>query len=194
MGGGPSAQEGGDEALLTLEPLLEAVQDGVEHAGWRLSGLQKTTSMEFEGPWAGQSTRSAYLFFHRADLPEAVSVDVYLDETSRGLKGNLALVVDGPELGEMPDLPQLLGRVAGASAETLPSGYRTPVSVRAGMSDAGGDPSEAELQFRFKLSLPARAMRTGSSAVSALAASAVGSFERLLERPEIAELLPPVVE
>jgi hypothetical protein len=29
-----------------------------------LSGLQKTTSHQFEGRWEGESTRSAYLFFH----------------------------------------------------------------------------------------------------------------------------------
>ena len=48
--------------LLTLEPLLDAVRLGVEDAGWTLSGLQKTTSHEFDGRWAGESTRSAYLF------------------------------------------------------------------------------------------------------------------------------------
>lgn len=182
------------EGLLTLEPLVEAVQDGVEHTGWRLSGLQKTTSMEFEGKWAGSTTRSAYLFFHRADLPEAVSLDVFLDETEKGLRGNLALVVDGPELGQEADVPALLARVAQASSETLPEGYRSPVSLRLGMSDARSNPEEADLQFRFKLVLPRSAVQAGGSAVSALASAAVSAFEHLLERPEIAELLPPVVE
>ncbi|MEE8147462.1 MAG: hypothetical protein V3T24_07665, partial [Longimicrobiales bacterium] len=86
--------------VMTLEPLLEAVQDGIERAGWALSGLQKTTSLQFEGRWEGESTRSAYLFFHREGLPDWVSLDVFLDETSKGLKGNFALVIDGPELGE----------------------------------------------------------------------------------------------
>jgi hypothetical protein len=184
----------GSEGLLTLEPLVEAVQDGVEHAGWLLSGLQKTTSMEFEGKWTGSTTRSAYLFFHRADLPEAVSLDVFLDETEKGLRGNLALVVDGPDLGQVADVPALLARVAQASLETLPEGYRTPVSLRLGMSDAGSRTEEADLQFRFKLVLPRSAVRAGESAVSALASAAVSAFEHLLERPEIAELLPPVVE
>ena len=52
-------------SLDTLEPLIDAVRDGVEGKGWSLSGLQKTSSTEFEGRWAGQTTRSAYLFFHR---------------------------------------------------------------------------------------------------------------------------------
>ena len=89
--------------LLTLEPFLDAVREGLEEAGWELSGLQKTTSFEFEGRWAGDSSRSAYLFFHRPDVPDWASVDAFLDETSRGLKGNLALVLDGPVLTEIPD-------------------------------------------------------------------------------------------
>jgi hypothetical protein len=180
--------------LLTLEPLVEAIQDGIAQTGWILSGLQKTTSTEFEGRWAGQSTRSAYLFFHRPDLPEAVSVDVFLDETPQGLKGNLALVVEGPELAEVGDVPALLARIASASEETLPEGYRTPIALRLGLDDAAQPPKQAEVQFRFKLRIPRTAFQAGGSAVSALASAAVGAFEHLLERPEIAELLPPVVE
>ena len=77
-------------SLDTLEPLIHAVQDGVQSRGWILSGTQKTTSMEFEGRWAGASTRSAYLFFHRDEVEDA-SVDVYLDETPAGLHGSLSL-------------------------------------------------------------------------------------------------------
>ena len=64
-----------------------------------LSGLQKTTSHQFEGRWQGESSRSAYLFFHDDARPDYVSIDVFLDETTRGLKGNLALVLAGPEWG-----------------------------------------------------------------------------------------------
>ena len=67
------------EPILTLEPLLEAVREGLETSGWELSGLQKTTSHQFEGRWEGDSTRSAYLFFHPPHGPDFVSVDVYLD-------------------------------------------------------------------------------------------------------------------
>ena len=186
-------QAGGDE-VLTLEPLLEAVRDGVEAAGWALSGLQKTTSLEFEGKWAGESTRSAYLFFHRLDLPEAVEVDAFLDETSQGLRGNLALVVDGPALSELGRVIPLLDRLASAARETLPEGYRTPISLRLSLPDSGEPGSSAGLQLRFKLRLPKSALEAGEAAVSALATAAVSAFERLLERPEVAELLPPVVE
>ena len=186
--------DAGGEELLTLEPLLEAVRDGVQAAGWALSGLQKTTSLEFEGKWAGESTRSAYLFFHRPDLPEAVEVDVFLDETSQGLRGNLALVVDGPRLSELGGMIPLLDRLAAAARETLPEGYRTPISLRLSLPDSDGPGSSAGLQLRFKLQLPTSALEAGEAAISALATAAVSAFERLLERPEVAELLPPVVE
>ncbi len=180
--------------ILTLEPLVDSVREGVEHTGWTLSGLQKTTSTEFEGRWKGESTRSAYLFFHREDLPEAVTVEGFLDETGQGLRGTLALVVDGPELGAVGDLPALLARAARAAGDTLPEGYRLPLSLRVGMPDARGAVREGEIQFRFKLRFPSSAFEAGSSAIAALASAAAGAFERLLERPEVAELLPPVVD
>lgn len=184
----------GSTELLTLEPLLDAVRSGIEDAGWLLSGLQKTTSHEFEGRWAGQSTRSAYVFFHRADLPETVGVEVFLDETSRGLRGNLALVLDGPELSRLGEVSCVMDRVAAATRETLPDGYRTPVSVRLAIPDGDVPAEQADVQFRIKLSIPRAAVDAGSSAVNALATAAVSAFEALLERPEVAEMLPPVVE
>jgi hypothetical protein len=187
------AAEGGGGAF-TLEDLLEGVRDGVEHAGWVLSGLQKTTSTEFEGRWAGDSTRSAYLFFHRPDLPEAVSLEAFLDESSRGLKGNVSLVVEGPELGGVGPIPPFLSRVAGAARDTLPEGYRTPLTLRLALRDSGENPEEASIQFRFKLPFPRTAVEAGRSAISALSSAGVTAFEQLLERPEVAELLPPVVE
>ena len=89
-------------SILTLEPLIEAVQEDVLATGWELSGLQKTTSHQFEGRWDGESTRSAYLFFHLDEGRQDASIDVYLDETSRGLMGNMALVVDLLDLQERP--------------------------------------------------------------------------------------------
>lgn len=180
--------------LLTLEPLVDAVRGGVEHAGWNLDGLQKTTSQEFQGRWAGESTRSAYLFFHRADLPESVAMEAFLDETSDGLRGNLALVVEGPHLCTLGPVPAVLERVARASFETLPKGYRTPVSLRLAVPDAETTAAGAEVHFRIKLNMPRAAFCAGAEAVSALCGVAVSAFEALLERPEVAEMLPPVVE
>ena len=115
-GGEQDAEGKGPEDLHTLEPFLEAIREGVEGRGWELSGLQKTTSYRFEGRWEGDSTRSAYLFFHRAGVPEDVSVDVYLDETSRGLKGNLALVMDVPDLGDVGPVQEALAVLCDTAA------------------------------------------------------------------------------
>ncbi len=184
----------GGSDLVTLEPLLDAVREGVEHAEWKLSGLQKTTSQEFEGRWAGESTRSAYLFFHRDDLPGCVSVEAFLDETTRGLRGNLSLVLDGPALGVLGGVPAVLNRVLRAASETLPEGYRTPVAVRVGVPEQDVPADQADVQVRIKLLIPMAAVEAGGSAITALASGAVRAFERLLERPEVAELLPPVIE
>jgi len=184
----------GGTDLLTLEPLVEAVRDGVEHAGWTLSGLQKTTSHEFGGAWDGESTRSAYLFFHREDLPETVAVEAYLDETSQGLRGNLALVLEGPALDRIGAVRGVLERVDRATSETFPTGYRTPVSLRVGTAGSRRPVGEAGVHVRVKLTIPGSALEVGASAVSALSSEAVVAFEALLERPEVAELLPPVIE
>lgn len=175
--------------ILTLEPLLEAVRDGMEGEGWELSGLQKTTSYEFEGRWAGDSSRSAYLFFHAEDVPDWVSIDVFLDETSRGLRGNLALVVDGPELSVMSDPRAVLSTLANAALDTLPKGYRTPLTLRYRLPKLQGDPSGSETEVRFKLYIPAKALEAGHSAVAALAASSAQAFRKVLASRELRPFL-----
>ncbi len=171
--------------LLTLEPLLAAIREGVEGAGWRLSGLQKTTSHEFEGRWKGESTRSAYLFFHSEDAPEGVSVDVFLDETSRGLRGNLALAVDGRDLGELGDAGRLLQELGKAAGETLIEGYSCPVTLRLRLADHDAPVEEAESEVRFKIKLPAAALEAGHGAVSALGTASTRAFEALLGHPAV---------
>jgi len=173
------------DSLRTLEPLVDAVQEGVEAVGWALSGLQKTTSHQFEGRWEGEQTRSAYLFFHKPGGWESVALDVYLDETSRGLKGNLALVLDGPDLRDARDLVPVMEALGRAATECLPDGYRTPVSVRFRMHDAGVDPCEAPSEIRIKVQIPVAAVRAGTSAVSALASTTIRCFEDLLDHPGI---------
>ena len=174
------------DAILTLEPLLEAVREGLQEAGWRLSGLQKTTSYEFEGRWAGDSSRSAYLFFHRPGVPDWVSIDAFLDETTRGLKGNLALVVDGPALRELPPPESILASLSRTAKAHLPPGYRTPLTLRFRLSDPTDDPKEADTEVRFKLLLPSSAMAAGASAVSALAEAAARAFLEILQGPDLA--------
>ena len=167
--------------LQTLEPFIEAVQDGITLAGWVLSGLQKTTSHQFEGRWKGESSRSAYLFFHNDNSPDFVSIDVFLDETTKGLKGNLALVVAGPEMGLLEPMPDLLAALAKVTADCLPDQYHTPFVVRLRMDGPEDDPRTAETEIRIKLTIPSEAMDAGASAVSALVSATTTAFERSLE-------------
>ena len=184
MSDGPSA-----EGILTLEPLLEAVRQGLTEAGWDLSGLQKTTSYEFEGRWAGDSSRSAYLFFHRQGVPDWISIDVFLDETSRGLKGNLALVLDGPPLGEMPNPEAALRTLARVATQHLPGGYRIPLTVRYRLPDPDGDPVEADTEIRIKLYLPRKAIGEGAAAVIGLTRAVADAYLGALAAPELGPFL-----
>ena len=168
------------QPLLTLEPFIEAIQEGITRAGWVLSGLQKTTSHQFEGRWEGENSRSAYLFFHNDERPEFVSIDVFLDETTRGLKGNFALVVNGPVLGQLEPMSDLLAALGRVTADCLPEGYATPCVVRLRIDDPGDDPEAADTEVRIKLTIPAAALSAGASAVSALATATTEAFERSL--------------
>jgi hypothetical protein len=178
---------GSPAPLLTLEPLLEAVREGLEGAGWELSGLQKTTSYEFEGRWEGDSSRSAYLFFHRADLPDWVSLDVFLDETTRGLRGNLALVLDGPVMGELGPPRDVLDGLAAVAAGHLPAGYRTPITLRFRLPDPKAGSDTADTEYRMKLYIPREALKAGHSAVSALSTAVARAFEEILSSGELAQ-------
>lgn len=173
------------EGILTLEPLIDAIREGLEGAGWELSGLQKTTSHQFEGRWEGESTRSAYLFFHSPSAPEPVSVDVYLDETSRGLTGNIALVVDLValrDLGEPGEALRILGTLSSAA---LPSKSRNPLTLRLRLEDGSSDPAEAETEVRFKLRLPKDVIAAGPASIQRLAATTVGAFETIIASVEL---------
>ena len=122
------------------------MRDGIESAGWALSGLQKTTSLEFEGRWEGESTRSAYLFFHAPERSEGVSIDVYLDETSQGLAGNLALVVDVVPLAHLGDPARVLGQLGEVAKKELPRGHITPLTLRLRLPNGATDPARAEAE------------------------------------------------
>ncbi len=175
--------------LLTLEPLIEAVRAGVEDAGWTLSGLQKTTSHEFEGRWAGESTRSAYLFFHQPRGRDPVSVDVFLDETSRGLGGNLTLAIAGPSLGELGDFRAALERLARVADRELTPGHRTPVTLRATVPERNARAEDAYTECRFRLTIPAVAIDAGARVVRTLSTATVESFEALLATRVVVDFL-----
>lgn len=180
----------GDPDILTLEPLIEAVREGVEEAGWELSGLQKTTSHQFEGRWEGESTRSAYLFFHPPAGPDYVSVDVYLDETSRGLSGNIALVADLVSLGELGEADAALEALRALSVRELDARHGRPLTLRFRLSDADRESAEAETEVRFKVKIPKAAISAGPSAVARLAAEVMSSFARILASDPLVALAP----
>lgn len=182
------------EPLLTLEPFLDAVREGLEEAGWELSGMQKTTSYEFEGRWAGDSSRSAYLFFHQPGVDDWASIDAFLDETSKGLKGNLALVVDGPQLGGISDPEEALRQLGKLAQVALPKGYATPLTLRYRMPGPGKNPLLADTEIRFKLHFPRKAMEAGMFAVTALARLSALAFREILQAPELIPFLAPSEE
>ena len=186
---GPPLSSPAEDAILTLEPLIEAVREGIETAGWELSGLQKTTSHDFEGRWEGESTRSAYLFFHSAAVSDPVSVDVYLDETSRGLTGNVALVVDLAPLGELGTPGEALRGLAELSERVLPRGFSTPLTLRLRLPDGSTAPESAETEVRFKLRLPKSVIVAGPTAVRGLARTTVSAFEEILRSPDLRRYL-----
>jgi len=180
------------EPILTLEPLLDAVRGGLEVEAWGMSGLQKTTSHEFEGRWAGESTRSAYLFFHRDDLPDFVSVEAFLDETSRGLKGNVSLVLDGRSLGELGEMRDLLRAMGETARRAMPGGYKTPLTVRMRLPRKETVPEEARTEYRFKLIIPQKAIVAGVAEASRITSMAAASFELILREESLAAFLPSV--
>lgn len=179
----------GSGDLSTLEPLLECVREGVEQSGWTLSGLQKTTSYQFEGRWEGDSTRSAYLFFHQETRPEEVSIDVYLDETSRGLTGNLALVVDLLPLAELGDVEEALRVLSALSTAAFPDPRVTPLTLRLRLPDSADPAGTAETEARFKVQISKQDVLEGADAVRRMCTSAVAGFERLLASPELSRYL-----
>jgi hypothetical protein len=178
------------DEILTLEPLLEAVREGIEGAGWKLSGLQKTTSLEFEGRWEGESTRSAYLFFHAPDRADGVSIDVYLDETSQGLAGNLALVVDVVPLAHLGEPARVLSELGTIAKTELPRGHLAPLTLRLRLPDGSREPGRAEAEVRFKLVLPSRTIAAGRAELRRLVADTVASFERISASEALARYLP----
>jgi hypothetical protein len=178
-----------DGGILTLEPLVEAVRTGVEFAGWRLSGLQKTTSYDFQGRWEGDSTRSAYLFFHASPGPDWATLDVFLDETSHGLSGNLALVVDARTLSELGEVAGALRGLAALARRRLPQRYRTPLTLRLHLGTPDADPGSAEAEMRFKVRIPRSAIASGAPVVSAMAGTAAGALRALLEDPGLTPFL-----
>jgi hypothetical protein len=184
----PMGLGGPGTPLLTLEPLIEVLRSSLEAAEWQLSGVQKTTSHEYDGRWAGESTRSAYLFFHSATDEGDESIDVFVDETSQGLNGSLTLVMDGPRLKELGSVQNALDRLRAAAATAAPAGVVTSIALRAGLRNADEPGGNAETVVRFRIPIPLVATRGGARDVAAVARSAVTTFEVLRVDPNLARL------
>ena len=151
--------------------------------------LRRGRSHQFEGRWEGESTRSAYLFFHRADRWDAVGIDVYLDETTRGLQGTISLVLEGPRLSGIGDPSDALALFGAAANERLPRGYRTPISLRVRLPEPSAEPGTSEVEVRFKVRVPTGAVQGGVGTVAALSSAVVRSFEHLLAHPGLQTLM-----
>lgn len=90
-----------------------------------------------------------------------MSVDVFVDETSRGIQGNLALVLEGPSLDRLGNTMEALGAVAPAAQRILPPTYRAPLSLRLRLAHTALEPSSATAEFRVKLRISQDALRGG---------------------------------
>ena len=121
-------------------------------------------------------------------------MEAFLDETSRGLQGNLTLVVAGPRCEDLGPASAVLERVATAASETFPDSCRVPLSLRLHLPGSQLPAGRAEVQVRIRVHLPEGRLEGGALAVHHFVQAAVGAFESLLERPEVAELLPPIVD
>lgn len=172
--------------VLTLEPFIEAIRQGVEASGWALSGLQKTTSHEFAGRWEGESSRSAYLFFHRSGADDGIGIEAFLDETTRGIQGNLSLVLEGPPLERLGDVPSALAAATDAVRRSLARAHHAAVSLKFRVEDAGGRVEAAGTELRVKVRVPQSALHEGVAAVAALTGRVVRAYESLLEDPGLA--------
>jgi len=166
----------------TIEPLLEAVREGLERAEWQLSGLQKTTSYEYEGPWEGASLRSAYAFFHGVedDEGEGPSIELFVDETDEGVDGTLSLLVAGPSLADQPAVAAVLERALNLAGRSLPPEMPAPVSVSYGHRGRGV-PEAATARVRFKARIPRTAVSAGRGAVDATLNTVIDAFRRVLD-------------
>ena len=115
----------------------------------------------------------------------------HLDETTRGLAGNVALVVDLQPLARLGDPAHVLGELGGVAEDELPGGYVTPLTLRLRLPDGAKDPGAAEGEVRFKLVLPERSIEAGPAEVRRLTRETVASFERILASEALARYLPP---
>ena len=165
----------------TLEPLLSVAREQLTTRGWSLSGVQKTTSYEYEGAWESASLRSAYAFFHDGEDPEGdgPALELFIDESEEGLEATLSLVADAPGLEKEPDTGALLGRAVRIAANALPVELPAPVALSY-HHRGRASPESSQARVRFKSRIPVTAIRAGESAVRATLSTLEGAFREIL--------------
>ena len=88
-------------------------------------------------------------------------------------------------LGELGDAGEALRCLGALSGTMLPGEYRTPLTLRLRLKDAGDDTVAAETEVRSKLRIPRRSIAAGPAAMSGLAMTTVTAFESVLASPEL---------
>ena len=157
-------------------------------SGGRSAAFRKRPAINSKVAGRGDSTRSAYLFFH-ADRWDDASIDVFVDETTRGLSGNLALVLSGPPLGVLGSAAGTLSSLSAVASSCLPKDHPTPLTLRLRLPDSSAILGHAEVEVRFKLRVPSTAIAAGPSAVVALSAETTECFEELLGHETVRSIL-----
>jgi hypothetical protein len=99
-------------------------------------------------------------------------------------------VLDGPVLARIRDPGRAMEGLTVLARDALPRGYQAPLTLRYRLPDLGENAAGADTEIRIKLVLPKEAMRSGFSAVSALAATAARAFQEIMRSPGLQPYWP----
>ncbi len=165
----------------TLEPFLSVLRRDIEAGGWVLSGLQKTTSYEYDGAWEGGTLRSAYGFFHLVgdENGEGPSLEAFVDESHASLDGALSLVMKAPGPERVPGVADLLAVALSLVERAVPEGIPAPVSVTYSSSPGRTGPEAVDATVRFKARVPGSAVQGGERTIRAVTCTILKAFEEV---------------
>ncbi|MDH3223662.1 MAG: hypothetical protein OEO23_08090 [Gemmatimonadota bacterium] len=165
----------------TLEPFLSVLRRNIEAGGWVLSGLQKTTSYEYDGAWEGGTLRSAYGFFHLAGdgNGEGPSLEAFVDEAETSLDGTLSLVMKAPGPERVPGVADLMEVALSLVERTVPEGIPAPVSVTYSSSPGRTGPESVDATVRFRARVPGSAVQGGERTIRAVTCTILEAFEEV---------------
>lgn len=138
----------------------------------------------------GRGDSERLSLFHLGEGLDPISIDGYLEETGRGLTGNIALVIDLLPLGGVGPAGEALRRFGALSAHEIDDRFKRPITLRFRVADAAQDPDLAETEVRFKVRIPSPVIREGKHAVSVFVEVVTASFARMLESDALRLLMP----